>query len=63
MQTTEPEPIHIDKKTEPQISEPLNAYITTEEVSVQRSLSTGDILSIGFLILCIILSQYKQPAL
>lgn len=56
MQTTEPEPIHIDKKTEPQISEPLNAYITTEEVSVQRSLSTGDILSIGFLILCIILS-------
>ena len=55
-QAAESEPIHIDKKTEPQISEPIKAYTITEEVVVKRNLSTGDILSVGFLILCLILS-------
>ncbi len=55
-QASESEPVHIDKKTEPQISEPINTYTKTEEIVVKRSLSTGDILSVGFLILCLILS-------
>ncbi len=55
-QATESEPIHIDKKTEPQISEPIKAYKKTEEIVVKKSLSTGDIFSVGFFILCLILS-------
>lgn len=51
------EPIPIEKEEEIRIAEPIKTYsVPKEEVSMQKSMSSGDMLSIGFLILCIILS-------
>ena len=50
------EPIRVEEKPETHIPEQIKTYSAFEEVPLKNRMSSGDILSVGFLILCIILS-------